>query len=483
MRTEDPARLPESTQKTRRFTAPCTAAIVALVGVIGLTCVNPPPPPPPPGRPGPIGPLGGSVDLADGARLVVPAGALGVEVALTVEKTSETPPVAGALSSLYRFGPEGTHFAVPVQIRLPAPTAPGDARLYWSKDGASGYDALGATVENGEVVALVTHFSSGFVGPAPAPTCSLASPCQGGVCTCPGSARPPCQAPATCCASDADCTGGDVCNGGYCEPPPQPISCASTADCPCGDVNRCECPGGTADCAGGCFDTTADPANCGSCGAACSAAQACCGSACADLRTDEANCGACGKVCAAGEQCVGGACVARCMCTSDAECLPAPGACTGGKCGCSAAVLSCQGDGDCFNSSVQVTDVDGGACTCSGGICCGPVKSTPGTYPWDGSCTANADCAECGSATACVAGACTAGTCPPPACTAGQTLCGSDCVTLSNDPGNCGGCGATCERGLFCRQGTCEQPPPPSTGGPSGSGGTGNTSPPDGGTP
>jgi len=49
---------------------------------------------------------------------------------------------------------------------------------------------------------------------------------------------------------------------------------------------------------------------------------------------------------------------------------------------------------------------------------------------------------------------------PPNNCT--QTLCGSDCVDITSDPNNCGGCGIACNTDETCSNGQCAgaQPPP-----------------------
>lgn len=41
-----------------------------------------------------------------------------------------------------------------------------------------------------------------------------------------------------------------------------------------------------------------------------------------------------------------------------------------------------------------------------------------------------------------------------PSCEGGLSLCGSKCVDTTNDPGNCGGCGLSCDGGVCC-QSTC----------------------------
>lgn len=113
-----------------------------------------------------IGPEGGTV-TANGVTLTIPPGALSEPVAITVDKTSATPPQdVTALSSFYEFGPAGTQFLVPVTVTLTAGAAlPAGAKVYWSKaGGAPGFDALSATVSGQSASAQVSHFSVGFIG-------------------------------------------------------------------------------------------------------------------------------------------------------------------------------------------------------------------------------------------------------------------------------------------------------------------------------
>ena len=56
------------------------------------------------------------------------------------------------------------------------------------------------------------------------------------------------------------------------------------------------------------------------------------------------------------------------------------------------------------------------------------------------------------------------GTQPPPS-TCTQTTCGSDCVDITSDPQNCGGCGLACATTETCSNGQCQgSQPPPTTG-------------------
>jgi hypothetical protein len=115
-----------------------------------------------------VGTSGGTVETADGeVTLVVPAGALSQEVVLTVQKqeTADTTVLPG---SLYRFGPAGTIFDVPVKITvsydpaaLPSGVPASALGLYhlgangiWTRVAGSTVDPANRTV-SGEV----THFS------------------------------------------------------------------------------------------------------------------------------------------------------------------------------------------------------------------------------------------------------------------------------------------------------------------------------------
>ncbi len=88
------------------------------------------------------------------------------------------------------------------------------------------------------------------------------------------------------------------------------------------DAAGCDLP--TIRCGAACVDTSADLANCGACGHACSASQVCiagscqdacptgftyCMGTCVDTATSSASCGSCGTRCSATQTCRAGACV------------------------------------------------------------------------------------------------------------------------------------------------------------------------------
>jgi hypothetical protein len=85
---------------------------------------------------------------------------------ITITSSRELPPDEfNNYSPVFKFGPDGLVFNVPVEISIEVPegTSP-DAVMFWSKYQAEGYDQLESRLEGGKVFAAITHFSSGFVG-------------------------------------------------------------------------------------------------------------------------------------------------------------------------------------------------------------------------------------------------------------------------------------------------------------------------------
>ena len=122
-----------------------------------------------------IGPAGGTVTALDGElQLVVPAGALAAETAITVEAGGTLPADPSAvLGSRVVLGPQATTFAVPAQLRLPFDPTQGpsgvaetDFRLH-RVQGLS-LQSLGGTVDAGadRVSAEVNQLGTFAVGRA-----------------------------------------------------------------------------------------------------------------------------------------------------------------------------------------------------------------------------------------------------------------------------------------------------------------------------
>ena len=148
----------------------------------------------PPPDPNSIGAAGGVVSAAGGPSVTIPPGALPAQTTITIEETALATP-DGALTSVYRFGPDGTVFAKPVTVAFPVATGISAASVYWSRPGSpTVYDALDAEVTAGKATASVTHFSLGFAGAA----------CRSGS---------DCAEAATCRTASIACTSGTpVCN-------------------------------------------------------------------------------------------------------------------------------------------------------------------------------------------------------------------------------------------------------------------------------
>lgn len=106
---------------------------------------------------------GGTLRLGPRASLVIPPGALAVPQTITMSVAGSAPPSYANASSVYEFEPAGLKFAVPVDVTLPVPATASQPVVYWSSDGAPGFDELGGTLAGDVITAKVQHFSEGFV--------------------------------------------------------------------------------------------------------------------------------------------------------------------------------------------------------------------------------------------------------------------------------------------------------------------------------
>jgi hypothetical protein len=239
------------------------------------------------------------------------------------------------------------------------------------------------------------------------------------------------------------------------------------------------CGAGQLTCGGSCVNAQKDVNNCGACGKACGADEACeagkcalhcpagtavCGTRCVDTATDGTNCGACGKTCAAGSVCSAGKCAVTCAadlttCTGGAAAdagAPTDGGATDGGAGptgpyCANAKTDRNNCGGCGVKCGTGEICEGGACKLS----CGGGTLQCGNRCVDPSIDAN-NCGGCGDADAtkkCGAGAyCSNASC----CTGGKTGCNGACVDQNSDPNNCGGCGVVCDAAKpYCGNGAC----------------------------
>jgi len=202
-----------------------------------------------------IGPEGGTVTGAGGVLLQIPAGALDHKVEIWIETATGSPAGFNLAGGVYEFGPAGTVFAEPVEIKLPYDESSvqgpeSGVRVWWalSMDGDWAPLEGSADTTQNTATGLATHFS--FGAPGEPETCQ--PDCAGRECgpdgcgdTCP----PGCGAGETCnestgtCECAPDCTdkqcgddgcGGDcgTCGAGQlCSPAGACVDCLTEADC------------------------------------------------------------------------------------------------------------------------------------------------------------------------------------------------------------------------------------------------------------
>ena len=314
--------------------------------------------------------------------------------------------------------------------------------------------------------------------------CPHGDTCVGAVCTPPASCHggPVCTGVDQCCSSGCTNIDTDPNNCGSCG-----NQCAYGAPC-VGAVCQPTCNGGPACtgvdqcCSSGCTNTETDPKNCGYCGnvcysgytcsygtctppascnggPVCTGVQQCCPyTGCTNIDTDPDNCGYCGNVCPTNDSCIGA------VCTPSTSCNGGP-VCTGGEQCCPSGCTNVNTDpdncGSCGNACVPGGACAGGACqTCNGGpLCAGVDQCCP-----SGCVNTTSDpnnCGSCGNVCAkgdsCVGGSCqTSPVCGSgPACVSPETCCSNECVNITSDGNNCGGCNNVCVSGYSCVSSTC----------------------------
>jgi len=124
-----------------------------------------------------IGSTGGSVTLAGGPSLQIPAGALAATTTITVQESGQSGSGGG---KIYDFGPTGTTFSQPVTVQMPVPAGVTVPTIYWTQAGSTTqFDPLPTTVSGSTASAQVNHFSLGYVGSAPAAATPTFSPAAG----------------------------------------------------------------------------------------------------------------------------------------------------------------------------------------------------------------------------------------------------------------------------------------------------------------
>ena len=146
---------------------PTVLLALALAG-----CGDDPPPPAADSVSGVVGAAGGTLSTPGGARVVVPAGAVSRDTTFTIAATTDSPVPTGAATAagpVYRFGPSGTTFNVPVTVTvpinpdaLPARLDPAqDLVIVAAPDGTTDYTPLGQAETSGaRASARTTHFTN-----------------------------------------------------------------------------------------------------------------------------------------------------------------------------------------------------------------------------------------------------------------------------------------------------------------------------------
>jgi hypothetical protein len=127
---------------------------------------------------------GGTLTTTDGVKLVIPAGALAANTTITIRQLTNNLPNM-ALGPVYSLEPDGTQFAVPVELTLPYDPAKlgampvTDIAVGWNDQGqlhGAGWSVINPTDHT--VSALIEHFSQWSVFPAPSGGCTVNYSCM-----------------------------------------------------------------------------------------------------------------------------------------------------------------------------------------------------------------------------------------------------------------------------------------------------------------
>lgn len=158
-----PAQKPAN--RRQRLEAITRALLCSLALTLAASCGGGGDPVPPANQ---VGPAGGTVMGPNGVQVVVPPGALGAPVVITVTPTAARPlpPGMQGLGTVYDLGPAGTSFAVPVTVTLPLDPAQvpagGQVRMLHELHvaGTDAWEALpGLSIGATSVSAQTTSFS------------------------------------------------------------------------------------------------------------------------------------------------------------------------------------------------------------------------------------------------------------------------------------------------------------------------------------
>ncbi|CAN5218112.1 hypothetical protein BH10PSE17_BH10PSE17_21120 [soil metagenome] len=134
-----------------------------------------PAPTPAPSVTATIGAAGGTITGPDDVKIEIPAGALTVDTAITIRKSSDGSPAAymgAAKTGMYEFTPHGLAFDVPVKVSMPS-TANPFSSLLLTAGPSEEWTALAAESDGTRLTWSMSHFSwvwsypCGGTGPGP----------------------------------------------------------------------------------------------------------------------------------------------------------------------------------------------------------------------------------------------------------------------------------------------------------------------------
>ncbi len=208
-----------------------------------------------------IGPAGGTLSLADGSSITIPAGALSTATEITMAPAPGSPFPGGGISGVpgYELGPEGLTFAVPATVTLsfsplalPAGAETSDLTMLTAPVGVSdyAYSMVTSVVDPTHISAQTSHFSWVWIAAdntVAAGQRLTTTGAQGVVCFTPGCALNP---PADICAGLNDSCACDHCNAST-------VPCCGAGTC---NDGTCSMGGGGMD-AGGADGGACDPNN------------------------------------------------------------------------------------------------------------------------------------------------------------------------------------------------------------------------------
>lgn len=112
-----------------------------------------------------VGPDGGVLRVR-GLTLEIPVGALPSAIDISIEAIDSRPPQGvRALTSVYRFAPDGLNFEAPATATFDELSSrPNPGSLFLSNHSTGGWEALAGHFADDRFVTSLSHFSEGFVG-------------------------------------------------------------------------------------------------------------------------------------------------------------------------------------------------------------------------------------------------------------------------------------------------------------------------------